>query len=51
MVGPAADAQHILAEFTSKLGRNEPSLPANSFSVDPSLVTSISNDFGYETYL
>ena len=46
--GSAADAQHIAAEFTSKLGRERPSLPADSFSVDPSLVTSISNDFGYE---
>ena len=46
--GSAADAQHIAAEFTSKLSRNRPSLASESLSVDPSLVTSISNDFGYE---
>ena len=46
--GSAADAQHLAAEFICKLGRNRPPLAAEALSVDPSVVTSISNDFGYE---
>ena len=46
--GSAADAQHLAAEFICKLGRDRPPLAAESLSVDPSVVTSISNDFGYK---
>lgn len=46
--GSAADAQHFVAELVGryKIWRN--GFPAISLSSDPSVVTAISNDFGYE---
>ena len=46
--GSAADAQHIAAEFVSRFRFNRPGLPALSLSVDPSIITAISNDYGYD---
>ena len=46
--GSAADAQHISAEFISKLKKNRKSLPAIALTVDTSALTAIGNDYGYE---
>lgn len=48
--GSAADAQHIAAELTGRFkGGNERSaLPAMTLSSDPSTITAIGNDYGYE---
>lgn len=46
--GSAADAQHIAAEFVSRFYFDRPGLPSISLSSDPSVVTAIGNDYGYE---
>ena len=46
--GSAADAQHLAAEFVSKLARDREPLPAEAMTVDSSLITAIGNDYGYE---
>lgn len=46
--GSAADAQHFVAEFVGRLWHDRPSLPAVSLCVDPSIVTALGNDYGYE---
>lgn len=46
--GSAADAQHLAAEFVSKLARDRAPLPAEALTVDSSMLTAIGNDYGYE---
>ena len=46
--GSAADAQHIAAEFVSRFRFDRPGLPSLSLSTDTSMLTAISNDYGYE---
>jgi D-sedoheptulose 7-phosphate isomerase len=46
--GSAADAQHLAAEFVNRYQRERPPLPAIALSVDTSVITSISNDYGFE---
>jgi D-sedoheptulose 7-phosphate isomerase len=46
--GSAADAQHLAAEFVSKLARDRNPLPAESLTVDSSVLTAISNDYGFD---
>lgn len=46
--GSAADAQHLAAEFVVKLARNRNPLPAEALTTDSSIITAISNDYGYE---
>src|SRR5215212_2601002 len=46
--GSAADAQHLAAELIGRYKRTRRPLPAVALSVDPSVVTCIANDFGYE---
>lgn len=46
--GSAADAQHLAAEFVSKLARDRDPLPAEALTVDSSIITAIGNDYGYE---
>ena len=46
--GSAADAQHLAAEFVSRFEFNRPGLPSISLSTDTSMLTAISNDYGYE---
>lgn len=46
--GSAADAQHLAAEMIGRFQRDRRPLPAIALSVDPSVVTCISNDFGFE---
>lgn len=46
--GSAADAQHLAAEFVSKLAKDRPPLAAEALTVDSSILTAIGNDYGYE---
>lgn len=46
--GSAADAQHFVAEFVGHMCRERRSLPAIALSSDPSVVTAIGNDYGYD---
>lgn len=46
--GSAADAQHIAAEFVSRFNFDRPGLPSIALSTDTSMITAISNDYGYE---
>jgi len=45
--GSAADAQHIAAEFVNRFLIERPPLPAIALTTDTSVLTSISNDYGY----
>lgn len=46
--GSAADAQHLAAEFVSKLARDREPLPAEALTVDSSILTAIGNDYGFD---
>ncbi len=46
--GSAADAQHLAAEFVSKLAKDREPLPAEALTVDSSILTAIGNDYGYD---
>lgn len=46
--GSAADAQHIASEFVGRFEHERKGLPAVALTTDTSLITSISNDYGYE---
>ena len=46
--GSAADAQHFAGEIVGRFTMERNSLPAMSLCVDPSVVTCIANDYGYE---
>lgn len=46
--GSAADAQHLAAEFVSKLARDRGPLAAEALTVDTSILTAIGNDYGYD---
>jgi len=46
--GSAADAQHLAGELIGRYRRARRPLPAVSLSVDPSVMTCIANDFGYD---
>jgi len=46
--GSAADAQHLAAEFVSKLARDPALLPAEALTVDSSILTGIGNDYGFD---
>ena len=46
--GSAADAQHLVAEFVSRLTRNRPALPAVALTTDTSILTAIGNDFSFD---
>ena len=46
--GSAADAQHLACEFVVRLARDRASLPAEALTVDSSILTAISNDYGFE---
>ena len=46
--GSAADAQHIAAEFVSRFARDRSGLPSLALTTDTSMLTAISNDYGYE---
>jgi D-sedoheptulose 7-phosphate isomerase len=46
--GSAADAQHLAAEFVSKLAIDRFPLPAEALTVDSSVLTAIGNDYGFD---
>lgn len=46
--GSAADAQHLAAEFVSKLEKDRGPLAAEALTVDSSILTAIGNDYGYD---
>lgn len=46
--GSAADAQHLAAEFVSRLTVNRPALHAIALTTDSSILTAIGNDYGYD---
>ena len=46
--GSFADAQHLSAEFTSRLLFDRPGLPSLALGTNSSAMTAIGNDYGYE---
>jgi len=46
--GSAADAQHMVAEFVSRLVKDRPAMRAVALTTDTSILTAIGNDYGYE---
>ena len=46
--GSAADAQHLVAEFVSRLVHDRPAMRAVALTTDSSILTAIGNDYGYE---
>jgi D-sedoheptulose 7-phosphate isomerase len=46
--GSAADAQHLAAELIGRYRRDRRALPAVALSVDPSVVSCIANDYGWD---
>ncbi|MFI3279303.1 MAG: SIS domain-containing protein [Rikenellaceae bacterium] len=47
--GSASDAQHIAAEFVGRFVAQRRALPAVALTTDTSILTAVSNDFGFET--
>jgi D-sedoheptulose 7-phosphate isomerase len=47
--GSAADAQHVAAELVGRFQRDRPALAALALTTDTSILTSVGNDFGYES--
>jgi D-sedoheptulose 7-phosphate isomerase len=47
--GSAADAQHIAAELVGRFAFDRPGLPAIALTTDSSILTAISNDYGYDS--
>lgn len=47
--GSAADAQHLSAELVGRYRQNRKALPAIALTTDSSALTSISNDYGFDT--
>jgi len=45
--GSAADAQHLAAEFVNRFQIERPPLAALALTTDTSIITSLSNDYGY----
>jgi len=46
--GSAADSQHLVAEFVSRLTVDRPALPAVALTTDTSILTAVGNDYSYE---
>ncbi len=46
--GSAADAQHLAAEFVSRLVEDRPAMRAVALTTDSSALTAIGNDYGFE---
>jgi D-sedoheptulose 7-phosphate isomerase len=46
--GSAADAQHLAAELVGRFEGSPMSLPCIALCVDPAVMTSVANDYGYE---
>ena len=46
--GSAADAQHFAAELIGRFQKERRALPAMALTTDPSVMTALANDLGYE---
>jgi D-sedoheptulose 7-phosphate isomerase len=46
--GSAADALHLAEELVGRFNKERPSLPAVSLCADPTLLTCIGNDYGFD---
>jgi D-sedoheptulose 7-phosphate isomerase len=46
--GSAADAQHFVAELVGRLARDRRALSAIALTTDPSVVTAVGNDLGFD---
>jgi len=46
--GSAADAQHLVAEFVSRLTVDRPAMRAVALTTDTSILTAIGNDYSYD---
>ena len=46
--GSAADAQHLVAEFVSRLTVDRPALRAIALTTDTSILTAIGNDYSFD---
>jgi D-sedoheptulose 7-phosphate isomerase len=46
--GSAADAQHFAGELVGRFARDRAALPALALTTDPSVITAVANDLGYE---
>jgi D-sedoheptulose 7-phosphate isomerase len=46
--GSAADAQHVVAEFVSRLVDDRPAMRAIALTTDTSILTAVGNDYGFE---
>jgi len=46
--GSAADAQHLASELVGRFQRERPGLSALALAADPSVMTALSNDMGFE---
>jgi D-sedoheptulose 7-phosphate isomerase len=46
--GSAADAQHLAAEFVSRLTVDRPAMRAQALTTDTSILTAIGNDYSYD---
>jgi len=46
--GSAADAQHLVGELVVRFRRDRAALPAFALTTDPSVITAMANDLGYE---
>ncbi len=46
--GSAADSQHLAAEFVGRFEGDRKSLPAIALTTDTSILTAVSNDYGFE---
>jgi D-sedoheptulose 7-phosphate isomerase len=46
--GSAADAQHLAAEFVSRLAGDRPAMRAIALTTDSSILTAVGNDYGFE---
>jgi D-sedoheptulose 7-phosphate isomerase len=46
--GSAADSQHLVAEFVSRLTIDRPALRALALTTDTSILTAIGNDYSYD---
>lgn len=47
--GSAADCQHIAAELVGRFRRDRPALAAIALTTDTSVLTSVANDYAFET--
>jgi D-sedoheptulose 7-phosphate isomerase len=47
--GSAADAQHLAAEMVGRFERDRKAIPAAALTTDTSILTSVSNDYGFDT--